>query len=224
MTFIKKLFFISSMMIVILLSYADVPDPLQNSSVNNLAYDSVSKFYLGGLLGASFFSNKTFRIGNNSADLSANQFVWGGFLGYKFNEYIALETAFQKLGKLFLNHSFTTFLNSYSANLYNGSIDLLLSYPVLNEYSYTASLYAKGGYGLNDTPYEYTAFNNALSRSDTLVKGAYNAGLGFNVDFRSNLSTRLEYSLYQVHYPLLDNNTSHHAQVLSVGLYYNFST
>ena len=214
---------IISGMLLMAQAYADVPDPYQNSGSNNISYDLASKFYAGLNLGYSAFTDDTVTVSGNSASIDSDSMDYGLFGGYKFNNYLSVEANFQRLGKLKDNGGSSTLPLSYSASIYNLSLDGIVSYPVLSGYQYTASLYGKAGYGFNFTNYKYNANNGADSRSGSLNKGAYNFGLGVNVDLRSNVSARIGYTYYQAHYPLPGNGSSHGANVFTLGLYYNFS-
>ena len=100
---------------------------------------------------------------------------------------------------------------------------MIASYPIVKRFNATIALFAKAGYGLNLTHYDYTSGDDQLQDSGSLNKGAYNAGMGINLDFRSNFSVRLAYSYYQAHYPLPGHGTSHNENLLTLGLYYNFN-
>lgn len=212
---------ISLAMTIISLAYADQPDSYQNSSSNNIAYDVTSKFYLGANVAKSYFDSSDLAFNNQLISLDNSSFGYGFFIGYKFNSYFALEGNFQRLGKVTQEFTATHPVN-YDASIYNFSANILLAYPIISHYHYTISPYAQLGYGYNFTAYQYTLNRNQPEISGNLNKGAYNAGLGFNVDFRSNFSTRLGYTRYQAYYPLLANGNQHAANVFTLGIYYNF--
>lgn len=214
---------IISGILIIAQAYADVPDAYQNSGSNNISYDLPSKFYAGINLDYSVFSDNTVIVSGRSANIDSNAMDFGLFGGYKFNKYFSVEANYQRLGKLKDNGGSSTLPLSYSATISNLSFDGIVSYPVMSGYQYTASLYGKAGYGFNFTSYKYNANNGADSRSGSVNKGAYNFGLGLNVDLRSNVSARVGYTYYQAHYPLPGNGSGHSANVFTLGLYYNFS-
>lgn len=147
---------------------------------------------------------------------------FGLFGGYKFNNYFSLEANFGRLAHI-KNQGSPPFPLSYSADVYNLSLDGLVSLPVISGYQYTAGLYGKAGYGMDFTNYSYNVNNGVDKQSSTLNHGAYNVGLGINVDCRSNLSARLGYTYYQTFYPLPGNGKSHNANVFTLGIYYNFA-
>ncbi|MCB1827673.1 MAG: outer membrane beta-barrel protein [Coxiellaceae bacterium] len=205
------------------LTYADVPDRYQNSGSNNISYDLPSKFYAGINLGYSALTDNTVTIAGNSTRLNSDGFAWGFFGGYKFNDYISIEANALRLGELKDKGSSSAFPLAYNASLYQLSLDGILSYPIHAGYQYTLSVYGKAGYGVNITDYHYNANNGAVTKSGNSIRGAYNVGLGLNVDLRSNISARIGYTYYQTHYPLPGCGSNHGAHVVSLGLYYNFS-
>lgn len=200
---------------------ADLPDVYQNSGSNNLSYDLSSKFYAGLTVGDSAFSDNTVTESGKSVDVSSHSMNIGFFGGYKFNDYMGIESVFQRLGKLH-DRGGSSACPLYRASIGNLSLDGVVSYPVLSGYQYTASLYAKAGYGLNFTRYTYHANARADRHTGRLNQGAYNLGVGLNVDWRSNISVSIGYTYYQANYPLPGNGHGHAAQVLAVGVYYNF--
>lgn len=220
---VQILLITSVLSIGILQAYADgVPDPYQNGGSNNIAYDLSSKWYAGGSLGYSLLGDNTVTYSNQSTSVDSNSMNFGLFGGYKFNNYFSLEANFQRLANL-KNKGSSPFPFSYSADVYNLSLDGLVSYPVVSSYQYTASLYGKAGYGMNFTNYNYNVNNGADKQSGNLNHGAYNFGLGVNIDFRSNISARIGYTYYQAFYPLPGNGNNHNANVFTLGIYYNFS-
>jgi OOP family OmpA-OmpF porin len=205
------------------LAYADTPDPYQNSATNNISYDLSSKFYAGANIGYGMFSGDSVTVSGNKANIDANSIDFGLFTGYKINRNFAVEANFQRLGKLTDKGGSSSLPLSYNATIYNLSADVIASYPIDQEFDYTVSIYGKGGYGINFTNYDYNANNGAAQDSGNMDKGAYNFGLGVNLDFRSNISARLGYTYYQVHYPLPGHSSNNSASIFSLGLYYNFS-
>lgn len=213
----------SVLCIGMLQAYADdVPDPYQNSGSNNIAYDLPSKWYVGGNLGYSILSDNTVTSSNQNTRVDSNSMDFGLFGGYKFNHYFSLETNFERLAHI-KNKRYSPFLLSYSANVYNLSLEGLVSYPVISSYQYTASLYGKAGYGINFTNYSDHVDFGATKQSGNLNQGAYNFGLGVNVDFRPNISARLDYTYYQAFYSLPGHGKAHNANVFTLGMYYNFT-
>lgn len=210
-------------LLIIAPAYAGVPDAYQNSGSNNISYDMPSKFYAGLNLGYSTFGDNTVTVSGSSVNVDSNSMDFGLFGGYKFNNHFSIEANVQRLGKLKNNGGSSTLPLSYSATVFNLSLDGVVSYPVMSGYQYTASLYGKAGYGFNFTSYKYNTNNAVDSRSGNVNKGAYNFGLGLNVDLRSNVSARVGYTYYQAHYPLSGNGGSHRANTFTLGLYYNFS-
>lgn len=205
------------------LSYAEVPDSYQNSGSNNISYDLAAKFYAGVNLGYSALTDNTVNIAGNSTSLNNDRFAVGFFGGYKFNDYISIEANVERFGNLKDKGKTSTFPLAYNASLYQLSIDGILGYPIHTGFEYTVSVYGKAGYGVNMTDYYYNANDGAVIRSGSTIKGAYNIGLGLNVDLRSNFSTRIGYTYYQTHYPLPNFGNNHGAHVMLWDLYYNFS-
>ncbi len=205
------------------LAYAEGPDRYQNSGSNNISYDLPSKFYAGVNLGYSALTDNTVTISGSHTSLDSHGFALGFFGGYKFNETISIEANAMRLGKLKDKGGSSAFPLTYNASLYQLSLDGILSYPIHSGYQYTLSVYGKAGYGVNITDYHYNANNGAVTQSGNSIRGAYNVGLGLNVDLRSNVSARISYTYYKTHYPLPGFGSHHGAHVVSLGLYYNFS-
>lgn len=203
-------------------AYAEVPDPYQNSGSNNIAYDLPSKFYMGFNVGYSALTEKSVTVSGKSTTIEDNALDFGLFGGYQFNRYLNIEANFQRLGTLKESSGSSTLPLSYQASLYNLSLDGIIHYPFLSRYQYTVSFYGKAGYGFTFTRYQYDADNGADRRSGAINRGAYQIGLGFTVDLRSNVSARLGYTYYQTQYPLPGHGSSHGANVLTLGFYYNF--
>ncbi len=204
---------------------SQTPDPYQNSGYQNISYDIKSKFYAGVLGGVGFFTTDQYTVatttGTASASLNSTAVNFGIFAGYKFNDYFSLELAGNRLGSLDGSGSLGTNSFDYSASIYNLNANLLAMYPVISSYGYTISPYIRGGYGVNFTPYDQTV--GGASESGTLIRGAFNVGLGVNVDFRSNISARLEYQYYQVAYDAGENGTDNHGiNIFNLAVYYNF--
>ena len=213
---------ISVLSIGVIQVYAQAPDPYQNRGSNNIAYDLISKWYMGGNLGISLLSDNTATSSNQNTSVDANSMDFGAFGGYTFNAYFSLEANVQRLAHI-NDNSHSAFSHSYRADVYNLSLDGLVSYPVISGYQYIASLYGKAGYGMNFTHYRYNVNDSADKQSGNLNRGAYHFGLGVNVDFRSNISARVGYSIYQAFYPLPGMGNWHYANVLTLGMYYNFA-
>ena len=202
--------------------YADIPDPNQNSGLNNIAYDLKSKMYIGMDLSYPFFDDTNVNFLNQTRSLSNNSVYFGFFAGYKVNNYFAAELNYLKIGEL-QNGNSSLFPLSYDAKIYNVSLDALASYPFIIKSQYKVSVFGKAGYGVNITKYNYNLDNGYSIDSGSLNHGAYNIGLGLNFDFSSNISTRFEYDYYQAYYPIPNGVSTHNPSVLVLGLYYNFS-
>ncbi len=199
-------------------AYADMPDPYQNSGSNNIAYDVASKFYAGGIVGLTSFSDGTTTVNSQSVKLNTSSINVGAFAGYKLNSNFAFEANFLRLGKVSDKGGQGL---SYSSSLYNLSADILASYPIISRYEYALSLYGKVGYGINFINTDYSG-SGVTSVSSSTMKGAINAGVGINLDLRSNISARIGYTYYQAQYPLPDGQ-GHAANVFTLSLYYNFA-
>jgi opacity protein-like surface antigen len=205
-------------------AYAEIPDSSQSSMINNLAYDVISKFYFGANTNYSVLTEDKVKVSGNTAKITNNQLGFGIFSGYKFNDYVALEVNFQRFAQIRDDDGGSNSLAlTYDATIYNLSADLLLNYPVFIKYFYTISVFAKGGYGLNFTDYKYNAGNGLDVDSGNFNNGAYNFGLGVNIDLRSNISLRLGYTYYQTYYPLPGDSNNHGSHVFSFDLYYNIN-
>lgn len=201
--------------------FSQTPDPYQNSGYQNISYDVKSKFYAGATGGIGLLTASQYTEGTNAVDLSDFAFNYGIFAGYKFNDYFAVELAGNRLAGIDGDGQLGSNNFNYSAAIYNINANVLGMYPVYSSYYVTVSPYLRAGYGVNFTPFDMT--NGNETTSTTLVRGGYNAGAGVNVDFRFNVSMRLEYDYYQVAYNLGDNGTNNHGlNTLNLGLYYNF--
>lgn len=199
-------------------SYADAPDMSQNSGSNNIAYDLPNKWYMGTSFGYTYFLTDTMTINAQSETLNANVFNFGVLGGYKFNDYVALEMDIVQLGCI-TNSSNSGF--TYDARVDNASVDLLGSYPVLSGYQTTTSIFVQAGYGIDVTSYSSNT-QAVIDNVSTQVTGSYNAGIGLNVDLRSNISIRLSDSYVQAHYASTGEGSNHGANVVTLALYYNF--
>ncbi len=209
----------------IIQAYADVPDSYQNDTSNNIAYDVSSKFYLGANIGYSLLNDSSITLPYQTTTLHDSSPAFGFFGGYKFNDYFSLEANLERLAVIRNNDSDASQVipMSYHATVNNISIDGILSYPFITDYSYTESLYGSAGYGLNLTNYTYNLNDGSPPVSDSLRHSAYNLGLGVNLDFRSNISARLGYNYYRTYYPVLSDNDKHGTNVFTIGIYYNFA-
>ncbi len=202
-------------------AYAALPEDIQNKGSNNIAYDLPSKFYVGTSVGYTSFNDHTIAISGAHTHLDNQSINYGIFGGYKFNDYLSAEVRGQRLGTLTAHQRQAPIPLSYKAWVDNVSLDAILSYPVFTGYHYTTSVYGKAGYGINVANFHYHVNHDVLFQSSSSTDGAYNAGLGLNVDLRNNLSARLGYTYYQALYPLPGNGYEHGAHVFSLGLYYN---
>lgn len=202
--------------------YADIPDANQNSGSNNIAYDVKSKMYIGMDLSYPFFDDTDVNYLNQTSGLENNSVYFGFFAGYKVNNYFSAELNYLKIGEL-QNSNSSPFPLSYDSKIYNVSLDALVSYPFFTKNLYKVSFFGKAGYGLNITKYNYNLDNGYSINSGSSNHGAYNIGLGLNLDFSSNISTRFEYDYYQAYYPIPNGVSTHNPSVLVLGLYYNFS-
>lgn len=218
MFFNKAIFLATIAGFLVTQAYADVPDTDQNSGSNNIAYDLPNKWYMGVSFGYTLFLADTMTINSQSETLNGNGFNFGMLGGYKFNDYVALEMNIGQLGHI-TNSSNSSF--TYDARVDNPSIDLLGSYPVFSGYHATTSIFVQAGYGIAVTSYSSNT-QALIGNASTQVTGSYNAGIGLNIDLRSNISVRVSDSYVQANYALVVEGSDHGANVLTLALYYNF--
>ncbi|CAH0529842.1 OmpA family protein [Vibrio hippocampi] len=129
-------------------------------------------FYLGGRLGGSEL-NDACNISGTACDDS--QFSAGFFTGYEWNEYLALEFAYDYLGNFE-----TSFVQGSTGYLQDDTLSALTLAPKLS-YPFTDTFSVFGKLGA-----AYTTYGD---RDDTVLMG----GLGLEYDFATAWSGRLEY-------------------------------
>lgn len=194
--------------------YADqLPDLLQRGSTN-IAYDNVAKMYVGASFDYNMASSVNLSTDGQVTALNNDAPGYGFFVGRRWNNFYSVELGFNYLGKIDADSS------SYVARPFDLHVDFIGSYPVLTNFNQTISLYAKAGYGLAMTYYNY---NYAyVTDSGMMYRGAYDLGLGINWDWRNNVSIRLGYTLTQAYYPTITGSSKHSLAQAEIGLYYNF--
>ena len=184
-------------------------DVQQNSGSNNVSYDLPSKFYAGLDGGLSVYSN-----------INETHPALGAFFGYKFNDYFGLELNFLYPGAIGKSAG-VNLPPLYTGDFYIISADVVASYPIIPRNNYTVSLFAIGGYGACTSNYQYSVSNGTVRNS--ITEGAFNAGLGVNLDLRANVSFRAAYIYQQVRYPNpVFNSNSWGDNLFQFGVYYNF--
>lgn len=194
--------------------YADeMPDYLQRGSTN-IAYDNVAKTYVGASFDYNMASRADLSANGQSTILSNDTQGYGIFVGRRWSNFYSMELGLDYLGKTNADGA------SYVAQPFNLHIDIIGSYPVLTSFNQTISLFAKAGYGLAMSYYNYNYAN--VSDSGMIYRGAYDLGVGINWDWRSNMSIRLGYTLTQVYYPTIAGSSKHSLARAEIGLYYNF--
>jgi hypothetical protein len=137
--------------------------PVQNATpaVAPMMAPGLSGVYVGGSIGSTAITDLGSKVGV------------GGFVGFKFNENIALEGGLQSLG------SYTVAGEKVSANAYNVSV--LGSLPIDPK----ISVYGRLGYGT------LTATANGANAADT-SSVMYGVGARYNIN--QNLAIRGEYT------------------------------
>ena len=200
------------MLIGPVISWADIANgniDLSQQGGANVSYDLPSKWYAGIDGGLSIYTN-----------ISEAHPGVGAFFGYKFNEYFAMELDYQFPGNIGTSAG-NNLPPGYRGTFNIVSAELSPMYPVIKHFEYTISVFAIGGYGICFSNYQYQSINGQVENSYS--DGAFNAGLGSNLDLRSNVSIRLMYLYQQVRYPnpMLGAN-SYGDNEINVGIYYNF--
>jgi OmpA-OmpF porin, OOP family len=168
---------------------------------SNAAFAGDNGFYVGANLGIGKPEIDT----TNGTDKTSSA-VGGALLGYKFNKYLALEGQYTGIGKV------TDKVNG-SAKGDAASLTAIGILPLNDEFN----LYGKLG-----VAHTKTTVSSNLAPMNDATRNAITYGLGSEYNFNKNVGMRLEWNHYNAAIDTVNNKDNVNANVVSVGVVYNF--
>ncbi|NDU86081.1 MAG: porin family protein [Ferrovum sp.] len=159
--------------------------------------------YVGATLGESNTTN-----GSNTAAWNNSSYngVYGGLVGYQFNQNFAVEGAYTGAGK-------------FGNNTVNGKSDILTLDAVgLIPFSSNFSLYGKLGMGSATTK----SVNSNTPGYSGATRSAVTYGVGIQMEATRNISARLGYDSYRSAINTPAGSGNFDSNVFSVGALYHF--
>jgi len=146
---------------------------------------------------------------------------FGIFSGYKFNKYINIEFNADRISVLENYIKTRTSIIPFSKiEIYIFHIHGIIMFPIIIKYQYIFSLYGKIGYGGSYNYGYYIKYNKPFSINNSYI--SYDIGFGININWISNINSRLEYSYYQNNFSITSkNNIKYPKSIISINFYYN---
>jgi len=208
LTSFLTLFFILHFSSMSLATEAKLTELLPEENISNQTDNSFSSFYyLGGKIGSN-----TYQDGCESWSLNCKEsdLALGIFGGYQFNQYIAFEASYLKLGEAKATYLETGVEQTYIGSMQGFEFSALASVNLTENFSIFAKAGAFNWFGENN--------NNEVSHDG--YSWAPTAGTGFTYQITQNWQARIEYQYFhELGNRTLGSSSSHLA---TLGISYRF--
>lgn len=146
--------------------------------------------------------------------------AYKAFIGYSFNEYIAIEGGYFNLGKFKFDSAVTPPGNLHGETSSQGfNVDAVLSYPFAQGFS----VFGRAGVQNSKSRVDLTGTGSVvvLISETSETKTSWKAGLGLGYEFAQRIGVRGEWEYYRVP-DGTNSSTLATVDVFGISLYYKF--